>query len=258
MSHQPLLITGAPGRGQWALAKRTAKSYVCEAATKPCGFCTGCTLFDAGTHPDVWLWNDDGETISIDMARELYDAVHQKPTRAPCRVVLVEHFDRATSAAQQSLLKMVEEPFVPTGIIFTARSALRVIPTMRSRMAILPLKPMTRDAFQAWCKEEGIAYDEWLYDLTDGSPFILKNLDLAKLMQLKSALEQNESIHTWVDAFDRDIFFAAAYHVLALRAKKSLLEKDFERLDAWQSLYQEVGLSKSMNWAMQCKVFYAN
>lgn len=255
MPHQPLLITGAPGRGQWALAKRTAKSYVCEQPKKPCGFCAGCTLFDAGTHPDVWMLTDDGDSISVDTARLLHEHTHQKPSRAACRVVLIEHFDRATIAAQQSLLKIVEEPFVPTGIIFTAKTADRVLPTMRSRMAIMPLKPMTREAFKAWCEAESIVPDEWLYNLTDGSPNLLKDLDLSKLSAFKIALENGENVLSFVDFFERDMFYAVVYHVLASRAKHSLMEKDFERLSAWQALYREAGLSKSMNWAMQVRAF---
>ena len=258
MSYQPLLITGAPGRGQWALAKRKAKVYVCEQENKPCGFCTGCTLFDAGTHPDVWMLVDDGETISIDTARLLHEHTHQKPSMALCRVVLIEHFDRATPAAQQSLLKIVEEPFVPTAIVFTAKNVERVLPTMRSRMAIMPLKPLSPDEFKAWCGTENIAYDEWLYDLTDGSPMILKGLDLTKLMSLKEALEKGGNVQSFVDAFDRELFYAAVYHFLARRAKASLAIKDFERVDAWQALFQEAGLSKSMNWGMQCRAYLSS
>lgn len=257
MSYQPLLIAGAPGRGQWAFAKRKAKSYVCEQNSKPCGFCAGCTAFDAGTHPDVWMLIDDGETISIDTARLLHEHTHQKPTLASCRVVLIEHFDRATSAAQQSLLKIVEEPFVATGIIFTARNIERVLPTMRSRMAIMPLKPMSVDAFQEWCVSESILYDEWLYDVTDGSPMQLKGLDIAKLLSLKETVEKWGDIQPFVDAFDRELFFAAVYHVLARRAKASLAMKDFERVDSWQALFQEAGLSKAMNWGMQVKAFFS-
>lgn len=258
MSYQPLLITGAPGRGQWSYAKRQAKAYLCDQENKPCGFCKSCQMFDDGTHPDLWLMVDDGDAISIDSARALQEFMHQKPSIANCRVVLIEHFDRATMAAQQSLLKMVEEPFVPTGIVFTARNIERVLPTMRSRMAIMPFKPMTIHAFKEWCQTEGVMYDEWLYDLTDGSPMILKGLDIAKLMSLKEGLEKGSQLSSFIDAFDKELFYAAVYHVLARRAKSTLAMKDFERVDAWQALYQEAGLSKSMNWGMQVKAFFLN
>lgn len=256
MRIQPLLITGTPGRGQWAMAKRIAQSYACMQETKPCGICVDCKLFDEGMHPDLWMQVDDGESISIETARLLNEHMHQKPTRAPCRIVLIEHFDRATVAAQQSLLKCVEEPFVATGIVFTAKHPDRVLPTMRSRMAVHAIKPFSCDAFQAWCVEEGIPYNPWLYELTDASPWVLKHMDIEKVLALKGALENEDDVQRWVEAMPRDVFYATVYHVLAKRAQCSMDEKDFKRLASWQELYREVGPSKSMNWAMQVKGFF--
>src|SRR5262249_34437398 len=148
---------GSEGRGQWALAQHTAKAFLCEQTEKPCGFCTSCTAFDSKSHPDLWFLPDEGESISVDTARLLYEHTHQKPMRAEgCRVVLIEHFDRATMAAQQSLLKIFEEPFVQSAFVLTARYTERVIPTIRSRMALMNIQPVSRAQFRAWCEGEGV------------------------------------------------------------------------------------------------------
>ncbi len=257
-TYQPLLISGATGRGQWILAQYTAKSFLCEQQTKPCGFCSSCTAFEAKSHPDVWLLQDEGDSISVDTARLLYEHTHQKPSRAQgCRVVLIEHFDRATIAAQQSLLKIFEEPFVKTAFVLTAKNIERVLPTIKSRMALLNIPPVSKTVFKQWCEIQKMEYQDKWYDLTDGSPLLLQSLDLVKLEKLREAVlsEKVEEMIEMSGQCDRAVFFAVVYHTLADRAKKSLAMIDFERLDAWQALYQEAGLSKSMNWGLQLRAF---
>jgi DNA polymerase III delta prime subunit len=256
---QPLLIAGAPGRGQWALAQQTAKAFLCEQPTKPCGFCPSCLAFDAKSHPDLWLLQDEGESISIDTTRLLHEHTHQKPMRANgCRMVLIEHFDRATVAAQQALLKIFEEPFVKTAIVLTSRYVERVIPTIRSRMAVVNISPVSRVLFQQWCEGQEIPYQDKWYDLTDGSPLLLKTLDVEKLEKLMSAVRDQKvnEVVSLAENLDRPVFFAGVYHVLAERARASLRQEDFDRLDAWQTLYQEAGMSKSTNWNLQCRSFF--
>jgi DNA polymerase-3 subunit delta' len=250
------MISGAEGRGQWALAQHVAKAFMCEHHEKPCGFCPSCNAFDSGTHPDVWMLKDeDNETISIDMARLLDEHTHQKPMRIDgCRLVLIEHFDRATTAAQQSLLKTFEEPFVKTAIVLTSRNAERVIPTIRSRLSVINVAPVSRIEFKSWCDMNRIEHQDWLYDLTDGSPLLLKNLDLNKMNALRSAVENGDpNILALAKTFNRDVLFSIVYHVLANRAQDSLDIKDFQRLDQWQALYQEAGMSKAMNWDLSVR-----
>src|SRR5205814_5617127 len=47
-----LLIHGPRGVGKLALAERIAQLLLCEEEKKPCGSCSGCRWFLAGTHPD--------------------------------------------------------------------------------------------------------------------------------------------------------------------------------------------------------------
>ena len=47
-----LIIEGEGGLGKTALAKYFAKKLLCEDESRPCGNCSSCSYFDAGSHPD--------------------------------------------------------------------------------------------------------------------------------------------------------------------------------------------------------------
>ena len=52
-----LLLTGPAGIGKQQLAERFAQSLLCaqpQADGQPCGQCHACSLYAAGTHPDLF------------------------------------------------------------------------------------------------------------------------------------------------------------------------------------------------------------
>lgn len=88
--------------------------------------------------------------ILIDQIRGLEDFVFIGGHRNGARVILVEPAEAMNLAAQNSLLKILEEP--PSSVYFILISSWwrRLLPTIRSRCRTLPLpRPSTNDA-KAW------------------------------------------------------------------------------------------------------------
>src|SRR2546423_14321143 len=108
-------------------------------------------------HPDFWS-DDRPEAISIDEIRfhpergapthdqSLQQFLSLKPFVAPLRVGLLANAERMTEAAQNCLLKTLEEPPPNTVLVLTTAYADHLLPTCLSRCQLIALSPVGRPA----------------------------------------------------------------------------------------------------------------
>lgn len=137
---QALLFTGPEGIGKRSLAKQVAQSLLCRQADpqtgEPCGVCSACTLFLAGTHPDFHHLAIEGKerNIPIDRIRSrLIADIGLRPQQGRRKVYLLEADDLAETA-QNALLKTLEEPYEYAYILLTVSQVAKLLPTTISRM----------------------------------------------------------------------------------------------------------------------------
>lgn len=106
------------------------------------------TVFDeaeAGiTRARTYAERDSAETIvlryglfSVDDARELAEIAYRAPTTAATKAVIVSA-TRLFHEAQNALLKLFEEPPADTTLILVLPSEGLLLPTLRSRVLLLP------------------------------------------------------------------------------------------------------------------------
>lgn len=103
------------------------------------------------------------DSITIEQIRELHPLLKQKSSKSQivARVVIVENADKMTVQAQNALLKKLEEPPSGVVIILTASDKTRLLPTIISRLVIVPVKISSRRSV----KDEYIcSYDEAVID----------------------------------------------------------------------------------------------
>jgi len=106
-------------------------------------------------HPDFWS-DDRPEAISIDEIRfhpergaqahdqSLQQFLSLKPFVAPLRVALLANAERMTEAAQNCLLKTLEEPPPNTVLVLTTAYPDHLLPTCLSRCQLIALSPVGR------------------------------------------------------------------------------------------------------------------
>jgi DNA polymerase III subunit delta' len=106
-------------------------------------------------HPDFWS-DDRGEAISIDEIRfhpergaqahdqSLQQFLSLKPFVAPLRVAILANAERMTEAAQNCLLKTLEEPPPNTVLVLTTAFPDHLLPTCLSRCQLIALSPVGR------------------------------------------------------------------------------------------------------------------
>ncbi len=140
------LITGPVSIGKTAFARAMAMVFNCTSEEeRPCGVCRACTLIAKGGHPDITLIEAEriGGTLKIDQIRDMQRVLALRPYEARYRIAILRRFHEANAAAQNALLKTLEEPPASVKLILTADDASLLLPTIRSRCQPLPLKPLS-------------------------------------------------------------------------------------------------------------------
>lgn len=141
------LFKGAMGVGKKTFARIFAAALNCQnpAGHEPCGRCSSCLKFHAGSHPDFLVLEPDGAAIKINQVRELKKTLAFPPLEAKIRVALLCEIHTMRREAANSLLKTLEEPPDQTMLILTGDEAGGILPTILSRCQTVPFFPLPQE-----------------------------------------------------------------------------------------------------------------
>lgn len=171
-----VLLLGQEGAGQAELAWWLAAQLLCESATGgPCGACTDCRLFMAGTHPDFHpvALEEEATAIRVEQIRDLADALGTRSYRGGRKIALINPSDEMNINSFNALLKTLEEPPDQTVLLLAAVRSDRLPATIRSRCSTqrVPV-PATAEALE-WLQGRQ-PQEDWprLLELANGAPFL--------------------------------------------------------------------------------------
>jgi DNA polymerase-3 subunit delta' len=194
-----LLFAGPDGVGKKTLALAVAQAALCERAPAPkaCGECRACRKVSAAAaperleearneadqHPDEDVWRNfrlhpdlvlaEGwwltktgrpraePEIRVDQVRDLIGEIAGAPFEARRRVFVIDDAHTMNEAAQNALLKSLEEPPPRSHVILVSAAPLGLRQTIRSRCQLLRFGPLTRSAVAAHLAERrGVPEEE--------------------------------------------------------------------------------------------------
>lgn len=137
-----ILIEGPVGSGRRTLARQLAAAALCiQPGQRPCTQCPACHKVLTDQHPDVQILGGTGEARSfhIDTVRRLREDAYILPNEAPRRVFLLCDVQTMTEQAQNSLLKILEEPPAHVLLLLTCERRSQLLDTVLSRVFTVTL-----------------------------------------------------------------------------------------------------------------------
>jgi DNA polymerase-3 subunit delta' len=229
-----LLLTGMSGVGKRRFARLFAKAVLCEQPAEqhePCGACRSCTLFEAGSHPDLVVVEpaEEGKDITIGQVRGLAAQVALKSQYGRHRVVVLDPADRMNPNAANALLKTLEEPGPDTLLLLVSDRPSALLPTIRSRCQQIAFRPPAKADALTWLATEIDAGDgaESLLALAGGAP--LHAVELAReggVTHYQSLLSDLEAVAAGADP----VATAATWGEMALADMLALWYRLFAEL----------------------------
>ncbi len=198
------IFHGPDGVGKEMFARALAQLLLCDqpveaALDQPtasdmntiqqgCGVCQECVAVTNDSHPDIHsiyrqlirehpdaaLRKRKALELGVDVIRHfIVDKASFTPLRGKIKVFIVREADRITVAAQNALLKTLEEPPGATHIILLATDLSRLLPTTLSRCQVLSFNPLpnafVRQTLSATQPELSPGHADWCARIAGGS-----------------------------------------------------------------------------------------
>lgn len=144
------LIYGEKGMGRKTLARYFAMTALCTGEHAPCGVCPSCHKVQQDTdevhpHPDlIWVEHSGKKNgFSVETVRNICKDAIVAPNDGERKVYIFADCDGMDVRAQNTLLKLTEEPPPHVLLLFTATHKQVFLETMISRMMPLAVRPCT-------------------------------------------------------------------------------------------------------------------
>ena len=147
------LLFGERGSGRKTIARYFAMTALCTGEHAPCGVCRSCRkllqddMEEIHPHPDVIWVEHSGKKrgFSVDTVRQICRDAIVAPNDGERKVYIFADCDQMDVRAQNTLLKLTEEPPPHVLLLFTAEHRNAFLVTMLSRMMPIAVRPCTAE-----------------------------------------------------------------------------------------------------------------
>ena len=154
LSHAYLIVC-ADGERLKDYLKVFAKLIMCENGDDDfCGECRACTLIDRERYTDCSFYPAEGNKILVADVDDLVSQTYIKPLENKRRLFCLCGAENMNAAAQNKLLKTLEEPPQNVVILMGATQSFSLLPTIVSRVKRIEIPPFGEKALFEGLKEE--------------------------------------------------------------------------------------------------------
>ena len=148
------IFEGEVGVGKETMARTFAAGLQCqEEGDKPCTHCASCRQLESGNQPDVVWVQREKASIGVDEIRQqLCNTMDIRPFSSPYKIYVVPEAELMTEAAQNALLKTIEEPPEYGVVILLTSNINQLLPTIRSRCLVMEFRPLSNYMVEEFLK----------------------------------------------------------------------------------------------------------
>lgn len=151
------IFEGAHGIGKHTVAQWLSQVVMCRNGGG-CGRCDDCMKTAAGSHPDVtvadqsYFQNDKIKAGSVEAVRLIRQDAYTKPFMGPVKLYIIPQADEMLAPAQNSLLKLLEEPPEYCIFVLLCENANKLLETVRSRSVLIRFLPLNEEDMMAFLR----------------------------------------------------------------------------------------------------------
>lgn len=166
------IFEGIKGVGRYSAALSFAEALLCPNVKdgEPCGVCGICRMCEAKSHPDVRVITNQlydsskkSDKLLTDTIRSMKREIYQMPAVGDRKIYIIPNADTMNIPAQNSLLKILEEPPLYCIIILIAQNSNAFLDTVLSRAVRIRFSPLDEALVADYLIKNGILSGDKAY-----------------------------------------------------------------------------------------------
>lgn len=192
------MFVGQTGVGKMLFAKGFAKAILCL-QEEQCNNCKSCLEFENNNNPDITIIEkeEDSNVIKIDQIRQMTSKILEKPIISNKKVYIINDSELMTEAAQNSLLKTLEEPpEYATIILITSREDL-FLNTIKSRCTKIMFNKLSNEDLKQILKTK------YNYENISNNMFLLFDGSVERALNLIDKEKEYEELSNIINNLEK-------------------------------------------------------
>lgn len=236
------IFHGEEGMGKKTLATAFAKTLQCEEhGILSCNRCKSCMQSESNNQPDIiWVTHEKASIGVDDIRLQVNGDIWVKPYESTYKIYIIDSADKLTEAAQNALLKTLEEPPEYAVILLLVSNSNLILPTILSRSVLLNLKPIDKQAIKEFLMIQQHIPDymaEMAADFSGGN--VGKAIKYASSEEFGRMKEDVLHILKYID--DMELYEVIA-GLKTISAGKTLIEDEIDLMILW---YRDILMLKA-------------
>ncbi len=237
------ILNGEAGTGKKMMARAFSMTMQCEKKEdNPCMECRSCKQALTDNNPDIrWVVHEKPATISVEEIRtQINNDIQIKPYSNEYKIYIVDEAEKLNVAAQNALLKTIEEPPGYAVILLLANNKETLLQTILSRCVTLEMKLIKPDVIRDYLIKNEKIVD---YRANEVSQFAGGNIGKAiKLAHSEDFIELKNSVVSLAKGIDKMTVTDMAAAVKKVSTYKDNISEYIDLLELW---YRDILLYKA-------------